>query len=99
MKKILCRTIADKGSVMINGVLFPNADDGMKTVVFTDEVKINTAGSLPWVDLRDTTLKIALSDCNPAEFVEYTESDLGCWMVEIYSDSDSYTVYIIKGGL
>lgn len=96
MRKTLCYTVADKGSVCINGVSIPCGDDGWKKVILTDEIK--KTYNKPWVDLRDTDLKIWKSDCNGEEVYTFTKEDLGTWGVEINSRSITGEIYLIKYG-
>lgn len=98
MKKILCNTIADKGSVCINGICFPCGDDGFKTVILTDERVIDNYK--PYIDTRESTVRIWLSDCvwrcDCAENTKiYDKNSLGTWAVEIQTEPATNTIYLV----
>ncbi len=95
MEKIIITTSADVAAVSINGVRIPNADDGTKWIVYTDERKPSYAN--PWIDLRNTELRIAYSDCHPEDcYVVPVERLDGAKAVEIQSDHSESTVYLVK---
>lgn len=95
MEKVLCKTISDMGSVCINGVWFPNQDDGYKKVVLTDEMELTYKA--PFIDLRKTDINIYCSDCNLDEEPKiFTQEDIGGWMVEIVSCPVFNTIYLVK---
>ena len=94
MKKILAKTIADKGGVCINGINFMLDGDGIKTVVLTDEREFN--GYMPWIDLRETDLKIWQTDCNPEDALVFTRDDLETWGVAIIPDWKEDILYLAK---
>lgn len=93
--KVLCEVMSDKGGVCINGIQFPNTDDGWKRVVLTDEIARNF--DRPWIDLRVTDLKIWASDCDSKKVYTFTEQDIGDWAVEIVSANAFNTIYLIRG--
>lgn len=92
--KVLCEVMADKGGVCINGIQFPNTDDGWKRVVLTDEIARNF--DRPWIDLRVTDIKIWASDCDSKKVYTFTEQDIGDWSVEIVSANAFNTIYLVK---
>lgn len=94
MEKALCCTYADKGGVCINGINFPNSDDGLKKVVLTDEME--KTYNRPWIDLRTTNIQVWESDCTAKEVFTFTQEDIGDWMVEIESSNILNTIYLIK---
>lgn len=94
MEKILCHTIADVGSVCINGICIPCSDDGWKEIVLTDEKE--KTYNRPWIDLRKNDLRIWESDCSDDKIFTYTKEDLKTWAVEIYSVPIENRIYLIK---
>lgn len=92
--KVLCYTMADKGGVCINGIQFPNTDDGWKKIVLTD--RFEKTFDNPWVDLRFSDLQIWESDCDSKKVYTFTEQDIGDWSVEIVSASAFNTIYLVK---
>ena len=95
INKVLCEVMSDKGGVCINGIQFPNTDDGWKRVVLTDEIARNF--DRPWIDLRVTDLKIWASDCDSKKVYTFTKQDIGDWSVEIISANALNTIYLIRG--
>lgn len=94
MEKLLCETVADKGSVVINGIAFPLGDDGWKSVILTDEIK--PTYQKVWIDLRDTDINIWWSDCSDEKVFTFTKEDLECWAVEVTWDRDEAVLYLVK---
>lgn len=94
MKRLLCETVADKGSVVINGISFPLGDDGCKSVILTDE--ITPTYPKVWIDLRDTDINVWYSDCSNKKVFTFTKEDLGCWFVELTWDRDDDVLYLVK---
>lgn len=94
MEKTLCYTVADKGSVCINGVCIPCHDDGWKEIVLTDERE--KTHNRPWIDLRTTDLKIWESDCSDDKVFTFNQKELETWGVEICTASVFNKIYLIK---
>ena len=94
MEKLLCETVADKGSVVINGIAFPLGDDGWKSVILTDEIKLTY--QKVWIDLRTTDIKIWWSDCSDNKVFTFTKEDLETWGVNITYDRYKGILYLVK---
>lgn len=95
MEKLLCETVADKGSVVINGIAFPLGDDGLKRVILTDEIVIVGEPTV-WIDLRDTDINIWWSDCSNKEVFTFTKEDLETWGVNITWNRYKSVLYLVK---
>lgn len=94
MERLLCETVADKGSVVINGISFPIGDDGWKSVILTDELEPTYMRT--YIDLRDTDIDIWWSDCKSEEVFTFTKEDLDAWAVEVTWDRDEAILYLVK---
>lgn len=71
MKKTLCYTMADKGSVCINGVCIPCHDDGWKEIVLTDEKEKIIAGLEKDLEHEKKDFIIQWTRDNLPEYPEY----------------------------
>lgn len=92
--KVLCEVMSDMGGVCINGIQFPNTDDGWKKVVLTDEIEKKF--DRPWIDLRCSNIEIWAFDTEDIQKHIFTEKDIGDWSVEIVSASAFNTIYLVK---
>lgn len=82
--------IADKGSVVINGICFSNRiGDGEYEVLFANE-KPADIKPIAWVDLRDCpAIHIWRFDWSPDKNVQFTASDLdNALAIELGFNSD-----------
>lgn len=75
MRKLM-NYVADKCSVVINGIPFRNGiGDGVYEVLFANEKPVDIE-PIAWVDLRDCpAIHIWCFDCSPDKNVQFTASD------------------------